>query len=857
MKTLEQQLIDYGFHPSFKPTLTDSWIEVRDENLGKVSYKYREYNSSKGVIKNFTFSYWKAGDTGITFTENPEKITQKELKDFHKKDKEFEAELQIQKEVEEAIIAAESVQFVAECIPLITGNDYLKLKGFSEPPTEILRHKDNVDTIIVPIYDEKNTLTSWQEIYHDGQKHIKRGSKIRGCFAIIRSKKEGNGSFLYYAEGFATGLTIHKATGCDVACTLSSSNFSAAARNIHKLFKDKYRYHVICADDDRHNPRNPGIVAAKTAAKEIRGFFKSPRFSTLDGKNTTDFNDLMMREGLGVVKAQLELTKEELEKEEKSAALYYLGYDRQNNFYVSSKENHNIIALTDITQQNLTSLMPLSYWRDNFGTVTKTGEQIIDWLQVASDIKEKCRLKGNYDEKEQLGIGIYRDEGRIVVNTGRSIIVDGEELNLRQIDSRHIYIQDTPIENFLNYPALTQEQANNIIDLFNTLVLEEKDAAVKFLLGWCVSSILSGITTWRSHLYVTGERGSGKSTILKNILSPLLSAFNAREGTLMTSTGVGASQFIAGYSGPVLMDEAETESKRAQDNIKTFLETCRAASSKGERLKGTPSKGVIRERYAFSAMFMSIIPSIKETADISRFTLIRVGKGSQEQFETLKRKLPLLEEAGVSQAFIHRIYKNINTILANIETAKQIIAENIGDMRTAEQFGTILGSYYVMEHEGLLTESDKATIKNISLSCVKMTESSEHDSAQDALIAILDTQVLDADRKQRRMGDLIQEDMGEENKDILASLGIIPCKKNEQKGILIRQTKHMSKMMEGTKFLGNAMEILKTIPGALHGNKSVTRHKQQVFKGVWVPLAGVFEPMTDKDRIEKFKEERF
>jgi hypothetical protein len=305
------------------------------------------------------------------------------------------------------------------------------------------------------------------------------------------------------------------------------------------------------------------------------------------------------------------------------------------------------------------------------------------------------------------------------------------------------------------------------------------------------------------------------------------------------------------------MDEAETESKRAQDNIKTFLETCRAASSRGERLKGTPSKGVIRERYSFSAMFMSIIPSVKETADISRFTIVRMGKGSQEQFEVLKKKLPILEAAGVSQSFVHRIYKNIPTILANIDTAKKIIAENVHDMRTAEQYGTLLGAYFIMEHEGLLTESDKNVIKNITIHSSKMSESSEHDSAQDALVAILDTQVLDADRKQRRMGDLIQDEMSEENKDVLASLGIIQCKKNEQKGILIRQTKHMAKMMEGTKFLGNAMEILRTLPGAIHGQKSVTRYKQQIFRGVWVPLSGVYAPVTDQDRIEKLKEERY
>ena len=140
-----------------------------------------------------------------------------------------------------------------------------------------------------------------------------------------------------------------------------------------------------------------------------------------------------------------------------------------------------------------------------------------------------------------------------------------------------------------------------------------------------------------------------------------------------------------------------------------------------------------------------------------------------------------------------------------------------------------------------------------------MSDGAEHDSANEALSIILDSQILDNEKRMTTLGDLLQRDnIDDEVKDLISSTGILVShRKKEGLGILVRKTKYLSKIMEGTKFRGDVFEVLKTIPGSIHGPKSQTKHKQRIFKGVWVPLSGVFEPLSDQDRINKLREEKF
>lgn len=191
--------------------------------------------------------------------------------------------------------AAEITVADAEKLP------YLVKKGIRNAPGA--RFTEN-GTILVPIYDESGAPAGIQFIYPDGKKRFISGMAIKSRFGWIG----GQGACTYICEGYATACSVHAATGCSVAIAFSCGNLGPVAEALRR--RQPHAQIVFCADNDRWSknsrgdPVNPGVDSARKAAEKIHGTVIVPEFSSLDG-NPTDFNDLMVREGVEAVKLQL------------------------------------------------------------------------------------------------------------------------------------------------------------------------------------------------------------------------------------------------------------------------------------------------------------------------------------------------------------------------------------------------------------------------------------------------------------------------------------------------------------------------------------------------------------------------
>jgi putative DNA primase/helicase len=119
---------------------------------------------------------------------------------------------------------------------------------------------------------------------------------VAGHFHLI-GKPAGR---LYLCEGYATGATIHEATGAAVAVAFHAGNLKAVALVLREAHPGVEL--VVCADDDRHTEGNPGVAHARAAA--AGGLLAVPRFRS-PGPGDTDFNDLARSEGLAAVRSQL------------------------------------------------------------------------------------------------------------------------------------------------------------------------------------------------------------------------------------------------------------------------------------------------------------------------------------------------------------------------------------------------------------------------------------------------------------------------------------------------------------------------------------------------------------------------
>jgi putative DNA primase/helicase len=191
-------------------------------------------------------------------------------------------------------------------------------------PHGIRRHGDR---LLIPARDAAGELFGLQTIAPDGAKRFNHGASVAGHFHLIGDIKPGEP--VYLAEGYATGATIHEATGAAVACAFNCGNLGLVA----KALRDTYPHHpiIICADDDRRTEGNPGVTHATAAAAAVGGSVVIPWF-TDHASHGTDFNDLAQTEGIEAVRALLgspEPVAESLEAAvERLARLRPLDYER-------------------------------------------------------------------------------------------------------------------------------------------------------------------------------------------------------------------------------------------------------------------------------------------------------------------------------------------------------------------------------------------------------------------------------------------------------------------------------------------------------------------------------------------------
>lgn len=119
------------------------------------------------------------------------------------------------------------------------GHAYLTRKGIQAHGARLHR-----ESLVLPIRDTGGVLHSLQFIYVDGSKKYLTGGRIRdGYFGI--GKPDG---VLCIAEGFATGASIHEATGHAVAVAFDCGNLLPVAKAMRDKFPDTRL--VLCADND-------------------------------------------------------------------------------------------------------------------------------------------------------------------------------------------------------------------------------------------------------------------------------------------------------------------------------------------------------------------------------------------------------------------------------------------------------------------------------------------------------------------------------------------------------------------------------------------------------------------------------
>lgn len=328
----------------------------------------------------------------IIWFPNPDKpLTDTELKKrtalldkVKKEDEEERGKLQ-----ELAALEAKRILSVG----LATGNsEYLKSKQIGAYNVSFGSHK-NRPCIMIPARNITGKICSIQRIYDNGDKYFLKDGRKSGCFHTIGEIKEKEP--IIFAEGYATGATVHEATGLPVVICFDAGNLEP----VIKAFRQNYHCtkFVIAGDNDTYSNKNTGKLKAEEAAKKYRCTVVLPEFSESSLQHKpTDFNDLMIHEGIEVVKAQVSKAL----KQDKAILPAGFRMEKQGLFFQGDGEKDSAYLVCS-------SIEVLAYTRDenseNWGRLVRfrdlddhTHECAIPMELLSGDCSELFRMLLNY-----------------------------------------------------------------------------------------------------------------------------------------------------------------------------------------------------------------------------------------------------------------------------------------------------------------------------------------------------------------------------------------------------------------------------------------------------------------------------
>ncbi len=256
---------------------------------------------------------WRTGDKG-TWTARPEKeLTAAQRKALHERIRAIRAHNEAEQGRRWQAAAKLTISIWNHASPAGDNHPYLQRK---EVPAIGLRQTED-GRLIVPLLNPSGRIQSLQFILPEKpvegtDKLFLRGGKTSGGFFSIPAKNGTKDGLLLIAEGYATGVSLHLATGYAVLIAFNAGNLEAISRIARARYPD--REIVLCADNDCETVRpdgtawNPGTEAASRAARAVGG--KLAVCPAHDGR-TTDFNDLHRLRSLEAVRAVVEAARKQ------------------------------------------------------------------------------------------------------------------------------------------------------------------------------------------------------------------------------------------------------------------------------------------------------------------------------------------------------------------------------------------------------------------------------------------------------------------------------------------------------------------------------------------------------------------
>ena len=376
-----------------------------------------------------------------------------------------------------------------------------------------------------------------------------------------------------------------------------------------------------------------------------------------------------------------------------------LGHDRGTYFYLP-RESCQVLSLTAAqhNKSHFFQLADIQWWIDGFAD--ERGR--VDWDSAANHIMRTCMAQGIYDPSRVRGRGAWADADRVILHLGNRLVINGVSSPITKLPSTfssYYFYENAKAIDGPGSEALSDELARSIANIAERFRWETP-ASAQLLLGWIVLAPVCGALTWRPHIWITGGAGTGKTTILKTFMKPLLGGMF--EGATGGTTEAGLRGQLRSDAIPIVFDELEQNEQKDKQIVQNILSLARIASSEGGKIyKGTATGGSntfeIRSMFCVSSINVALV----QRADLDRFCVLSLRRDETKQDDWAQFEQQILdactEENG--RLLVARTLKHIPSIRKNARTLATALSRRFGQ-RFGDQYGTLLAGAWSLEPDG-------------------------------------------------------------------------------------------------------------------------------------------------------------
>ena len=428
-----------------------------------------------------------------------------------------------------------------------------------------------------------------------------------------------------------------------------------------------------------------------------------------------------------------------------------LGVQGDVHFFYKKKTSQIIeFKPSSYDSKHLINLAPMSWWQVNYPD--KSG---VNWLQATDELCRVQEIIGVFDRAKIRGRGAWFDSGRTVLHLGEFLFTNGQIIDIDDFESEYFY-ERSPSLAVKVQTVLPAQDSRKLIELCR-MARWDNPSYGDILAGWMFSALVCGAMPFRSHIYLIGAAGTGKSWMLDNVVKRIMG--NIALSVSSKSTEAGIRDQLGGDIRPVIFDEAEAENQNDKTRMQSVFDLARNGSSeKADAIVKFGAKYVCRSAF----LFASINSSMSKTADLSRTSFIKLANAPVRKSAELKqadndkfRKLEIFASHLLTDEYIRCLLSRAIALVPVLRASHKVIADvaarDFGSRRLGDQMAMIISGLWGLQSDEVIEES--VARKLIEQTCIKSDKDDDDNKTQEEnaldhlLFSTIETQTRTGNKK--------------------------------------------------------------------------------------------------------------